>query len=156
MQDADDAGALRDVLYSDEFDFRYDCGIVQPVHSIQYSDKKKIAGAMIKYFSFIRCLPQLQQLKEGLCVLGVLQLLQENGAVHHLFASAVPLLSSNELYDLFKPRLSPEGSNRNVEEVTALYQWANYLQAVAGTILPHFIIHHPIHNNIMCTLIFTL
>ena len=108
LQNAKDEGALHDLLLSDEFDFRHDCGLSQPVHSIKFAEKEKIAGVIAKYFCIMRCLPQLQQLKEGLEALGVLKLLLDNGAVHHLFVCSMPQLSSNQLYDLFKPRLSPE------------------------------------------------
>ena len=134
MEEAKNDGAFQELVSSEQYDFRYECG----VHSMKYTDRSAIVAAFYKYFAIIRCLPQLQQLKEGLETLGVLQLLQQNQAVGQLFAVQAVKITSNQLYDLFCPLLSPEGSNQHEAEVTTVYHWANYLQSVAGRVIRIF------------------
>ena len=118
---------FHELLSSEKYDFRYECGV-----GVKYSDKYKIAAAFSKYFAVVCCYPQLQQLKEKLSILGVLELLEEKQLVHDLFAYSAISLTSNQLYDLFTPHLSPEGSNQRADEETTLYHRANYLQLING------------------------
>ena len=76
-----------------------------------------------KHFAAVaRCLPQLEQLRQGLRALDVLQLMQDNPVFVYNSAE----LKVDDQYDLFKPTLSPEGCNRREPELTALYQWGNF------------------------------
>lgn len=87
-----------------------------------------------KHFALARCVPQLEQLQQGLMELGVLQLMKENpDAGYKLLTYSTHELTSDDFFDLFTPIFSPTGSNQKDAEETALYQWANYLQSIVGT-----------------------
>ena len=133
MSKVDAEEEFREMLLSDEFDFRYHCGLSQPVTAFKLCDKERIVQLFSKHFAVARCVPQLEQLKQGLTALDVLQLMQDNPvAMSTLFVYNSAELKVDDLYDLFKPSLSPEGCNRREPELTALYQWGNFLQDLAG------------------------
>ena len=132
MQNTKSDSELCTLLDEDEFDFRYDCGVTQPLTSIGLKDKDHIVTLFAKYLSVARCLPQLEQLREGLELCDILQLVMDyTPELLPLFVySDSKPLTSEYLFELFYPNLSPIGSNKRDIEETSLYHWANYLQQI--------------------------
>lgn len=54
---------FRDILGGDDFDFRYDCGISQPVSRISFFDR---VNAFALHYCIIRVKAELDQLIKGL------------------------------------------------------------------------------------------
>jgi len=78
---------------------------------------------------------QIDQMVEGLGVLGVLDLLRSNpqSAKQLFIHSKPPSMTADLMFMMFTPRLSPEGSNRREDEEQVVMLWANFLQMIEGT-----------------------
>lgn len=79
---------------------------------------------------------ELDQLLGGLAsTLNVLSLIRENASqMTSLFIySKSSALTTDDLYDLLQPKLSPIGSNRREAEEAAVMQWCDFLQAIEST-----------------------
>ena len=124
---------LRELLDSDEYDFRYTCGIAQPTSTLELKDRDRIVASFAIHFPLMCCMTELIQLKEGLGALKVLQLLQGNPHVtcSLLVFSPPKSLTADKLY-MFTASLSPAGSNRRETEEFVYMQWVNLMQEIEG------------------------
>ena len=76
---------------------------------------------------------ELDEIKESLQTLNVLELLQTNPVtMRSLFVAHQQCLTADIVQDLFVPVLSPEGGNKWELEEEALMFWVNFLQEVQG------------------------
>ena len=125
---------LHELLNTEEYDFRYECGVSQPVTSIEFSSREKIVGAIAMHYSVVRVKAELDQLVKGLNVLKIGDLVEANPQkMRELFVHFKPLpLTADAFFDLFPARLSPMGSNKREAEEAALMKWVNYTQATEG------------------------
>ena len=57
---------LKEVMDSDEYDFRYDIGIAQSADAIRLADKEKIVALMAKHFTILSVKAELDQILCGL------------------------------------------------------------------------------------------
>ena len=121
---------LRELLDSDDFDFRYTCGVAQPSSNLELKDRGRIIGSFAKHFSIMHCMTELIQLKEGLVVLKVLDFLRSNHRVARslLVFSPAERLTADKVYDLFEADLSPTGSNRRETEEFVYMQWVSLME----------------------------
>ena len=112
MQRATNEEDLKELMDSDEYDFRYDIGIAQSADAIRLADKEKIVPLMAKHFTILSVKAELDQILCGLSsTLSVLELVRENRqTMRQLFVyNPTPLMSWEELFDLLPPVMSPEG-----------------------------------------------
>ena len=125
---------FRELLGTDEYDFRYECGVSQPVTSINLSDRNKLVSAIAMHYSVVRVKAELDQIVNGLKVLKIEELIQANPQkMRELFVHFKPLpLTADALFDMFPARFSPICSNKRESEEAALMKWVNYTQAVEG------------------------
>ena len=56
------------MLDSQEFDFRFQCGVGEPAASMTFEDKQRIADAFCLHYSIFATLTELDQVKQGLTV----------------------------------------------------------------------------------------
>ena len=113
---------FKHLMSSEEFDFRYTCGINKPISRIKFSDKQKCVNAMCLHFSILVSLAELEQLRHGLAI-------QKFESLMHAFPSILKkvfqpptfALTSEYIQDLLDPIFSPVGSNkRPIEEALIL------------------------------------
>ncbi len=71
LEHAETVHDLHQLLYSDEVDFRYECGVSQPVQTIRMADRYSIISAIALHCSVTMCKAELDQLVEGLRTLEV-------------------------------------------------------------------------------------
>lgn len=66
-------------------------------------------------------------------VLGVLDLFRSRPNLRHLLIIKPPVaLTSDHIINLFKPILSPIGSNLREAEDAVVLKWINYIQLIEG------------------------
>ena len=66
MANAASIEELRSLLSSEEFDFRFDCGVSQPAPNVSIGDKENIISAFTIHFSVSVCKAEIDQLVSGL------------------------------------------------------------------------------------------
>ena len=125
---------FRELLDSDEFDFRYTAGLAQPTSNLELKDRDRIVASLAMHFSIMHCMTELIQLKEGLSELNVLHLLQSHPHVVRplLVFSSAKRLTVDKLYDLFEANLSPIGSNRRETEESVYMHWITLMEEIGG------------------------
>ena len=125
---------FHELLNTDDYDFRYKCGVSQPVTSIKCSSREKIVSAIAMHYCVVRVKAELDQIVTGLDVLKIGDLVQANPQkMRELFVHFKPLpLTADAFFVMFPARLSPIGSNKREAEEAALMKWVNYTQAIEG------------------------
>ena len=128
------------MLDSDEYEFRYECGVAKPSCRITLSEKKKVIDA---HYSVLTSLAELEQLRRGLSIQTFDSLIQNYPEImYKAFQPSDYQLTSTYIQDLFKPLFSPKGSNNRESEEAIVMSWILCLQNIEG-----------IYNNfIVCTL----
>ena len=83
---------FHELLNTEEYNFRYECGVSQPVTSIESSSHEKIVGAIAMHYSVVRVKSELDQLAKGLNVLKIGDLVEANPQkLRELFVHFKPL-----------------------------------------------------------------
>ena len=126
-----DVHELQELLDSDDYDFRYDCGIMQPTQSIQLTERDHIISCIAKHYAVLRPKAELDQLLAGLCTLSVLDLVRANAQVmRSLFVFKPQPLTADALFDMLPATFCLEGSNtREAEEATFMHL-VEYIQMI--------------------------
>ena len=117
LQNASSSQELQELLGSDEYDFRYDLGIGQPVNTIRL---ERIISSIANHYSILVVKAELDQL------------IRENAPqMKSLFIYSEPApLKVDNIFELFTPKLSPVGSNRREVEEAAVMLWCDFLQLI--------------------------
>lgn len=134
---------LQELMESDEYDFRYDIGISQPVRSMSVGGKNKIISLMSKHFCILRVKAELDQMLCGLSsTLNVLELIRDNcQQMRPLFLyDSRPPLSWENLYNLLPARMSVDGANKREREEAVMMRWIRLTQIVEGQLTMHYLI----------------
>ena len=123
---------MKVLLDSDDYDFRFDVGLGFPTDSMRFVDRDKIVQSLASYFTVVKVKAQIDQLVEGLCVLGILDLVRANPCkARELFIYSKPeAMTADAVIYLFTPRLSPAGSNTREDEEQMVILWANFVQMI--------------------------
>ncbi len=114
MKDAGSEDAFRSLLSEDEYDFRFDIGVSQPVDKYQLSRKSEIIACVTKHFAVLQVKAELDQILCGLSeTLNTLELIRRNSILFRpLFVHFErPALIADQLFDMLLPKYSPSGSN---------------------------------------------
>jgi len=72
-ENADDLKRCFDI--DDSLPLLYDTGFTKSINDLTLTDKATIIGSLLDYHLMVKVKAQMDQLKEGLCTLGFLQLL---------------------------------------------------------------------------------
>jgi len=86
---------FRKLLDSLEMSIRFDAGVCMPASSVNISQREEIVQSLIKHYVFHVAKAELDQLKAGLSLLGVHNLMMENRCLFKplLVASGKPAFS---------------------------------------------------------------
>ena len=63
---------LRELMATEDYDFRYSCGVTQAVSKMELKDRDSIVQSIAKHCAIMYCMTELIQLKDGLASLKVL------------------------------------------------------------------------------------
>ena len=123
---------VKSLLDSDEYDFRFDVALSYTTNSISLFDRDRIVSSLASYFTVIRVKAQINQLIEGLHVLGVFDLIQANlQKSQQLFVhSKLKPMTADEILNIFTARLSLLRSNKREQEEKVVMQWVNFVQEI--------------------------
>lgn len=120
-----------------EYEFRYDLGIGQMSSSVTLSNQVQIVDCMCKHFSILNIKAELDQILCGLSsTINMLFLIREHPKKFRplLVHTPVDKVSGDVMYALFKPVLSPDGSNRREAEELVLMWWAEMIYYIEGKV----------------------
>ena len=124
---------MRQILDSDEFDFRYDIGVSDLSNNLQLTDCARVVQSLASHYVVVGVKAQLDQIVTGLSSLGVYDLIKANPRTMHKLLTLRPkLLTSDSMIDLFETKLSPVGSNRREDEELLVMFWMDYLGRIEG------------------------
>ena len=133
LENAESAEQFSSMLASDEFDFRYQSGLPQPVSKISFNDKQKVVAEMSLHFSVLVSLAELEQLRRGLEIQKFSSLLQLHpNVIRRAFLPPNQHITAEFIQDMYVPVLSPKGSNRREGEEAIVMTWCHYLQRIEG------------------------
>lgn len=121
------------MLSEDEYDFRFDIGISQPVQKYQLSKKSEIVSCMSKHFAILQVKAELDQILCGLSeTLNALELIRKNSMLFKpLFVHFDrPALTADQLFDMLLPKYSPNGSNLREKEEAVTMFWLDFLNQI--------------------------
>lgn len=146
LLNAPDEESFVQLLDSDEYDVRFECGISQPIATIRLAHRDEIINGLALH-SFLCVKAELDQILSGLSTYKIAEFLQRDPYVtRQLFVNYRNPLSADKMFDLFPAKLSPVGSNVREVEEAAVMQWVNYTQAVEGKLLYVYIHEACVHR----------
>ena len=97
LSEACNSDSFKKMIASDEYEFRFSCGVNKPITRIQFSEKEKIINAMCLH-SVLISLAELEQLRCGLDI-KKFHLLMESS--HKVIVPPEIKVTSDFLQDLF-------------------------------------------------------
>ncbi len=123
LEEASTLEEVKVLIDSDDYDFRFDVGLGVPLDDLRGRDE--IVKSLSTYFTVVKVKAQIDQLVQGLSVLGILDLLQANPRkARELFVYSKPEdTTADAVLTLFAPRLSPQGCNRREDEEQVVMLW---------------------------------
>ena len=134
LADTNNDEQFKNVISSDEYDFRFSCGITKP--AIRFSEKCKVVNAMCLHYSVLVSLAELEQLRRGLAVQKFDSLMElYPQLLRKAFQPSQCKITSEYIQDLFVAGFSPVGSNKRLVEEAIVMMWIHYLQYLEGRIL---------------------
>ena len=99
----------------------------------KFSDKGNLVSMIAKHEVLDKPRSALEQFKEGLKALGILDVMTQHPAEFEtLFCHQGTILTANIVDNIFTPVLDPVGSNRRPRQELILMYWRDYLQDVEG------------------------
>ena len=136
---------LRDIIDSDEFDFRFECGFCQPSKSMTLHDRQRIISCIALHFLCYSCKAELDEFRVGLSKLGFIDLLRDHPCLRSLFQARAKAdqLTADQIQDLLEPVFSPIGSNARTAEELAVMYFIDLLHEIEGALffLPFHLLH---------------
>lgn len=124
---------FRNVLSSEEYDFRFDIGISLPVKKLQFSKKEELFSCMLKHFAVHLVKAELDQMLCGLSdTLHMLDLIRSYPTTFRpLFMyQKRPPLTGDALFSMLHGTYSPPGSNMREKEVAMIF--IDYLEKLGS------------------------
>lgn len=143
---APDEQSFIQLLNSEDYDFRFECGVGQPITTITINHRDEIVDALAMH-SIFSIKAELDQMISGLNDYGMGELAQNNPEMfRQLFVHYRQLpLTADILFDLFPAKFSSPGSNARETEEAALMHWIHYTQDVYGEIYCKYIASWPMY-----------
>ena len=72
---------FRELLSSEEYEFRYVCGVSKPSSRILFTEQDKVISAMCLHYTIMVSLAELEQLKRGFSIQKFIVLIQSYPAL---------------------------------------------------------------------------
>ena len=95
-----------------------------------------VSQSSLLAFLQTRVKAELDNLREGLEVLGVLSLLRDNPHIlRQPFVAQLQCISADLLQELFEVQFSPQGANAREKEEQLVLYWINFLHEVEGKLV---------------------
>ena len=136
------------MIASDDYEFRFSCGVSKPISRLQFSDKEKIVNAMCLHYSVLVTLAELEQLRRGLTIQKFNMLMGSHPqAVRKAFELSQTKITSDFLQDLVVPMFSPQGSNKRAVEEALIMTWIRYLQHLEALIMSKVYLIFPLYSS---------
>ena len=112
-----------------ELSFRFDAGVCMPSSTVNINKKSDIIQALLTHYFVHVIRSELEQLKNGLSMLGVLDLLHSHPSLlKPLFlAGGKPHMTCDHIIKLFCVCWCPSGSNRREVEESVILGWTEYI-----------------------------
>ena len=124
---------LRKLLSSDEFSFRFDCGVCQPAAALKLTDRGNISSSIALHYCIYSCKVELDDIRRGLLSLGFVGLLERYPVLRCLFESRQSTNISVEVLEgLFVPDFSVLGSNARAKEEATMMFFIALLHEIEG------------------------
>lgn len=122
------------MLDTEEFEFRFDCGITNLAKSVSLKDKEMLIHTFALHYSIIRVKAELDQFVKGLEIYKLTDLVNSSPYVfRQLLQHYKPMrFTADAIFDLFPPEFSPQGSNVRESEEEVIMMWVNYTQEIQG------------------------
>ena len=136
LEECNDEKSLKDMLDSDEFNFRFSCGVTQPTYHMKLDEKQDVISGLCRHFTIYRSIAKLDQLVEGLQTLSFNCLMKNYPSLlKQIFKAPLQSLSANFIQDLFEVVYSDVGSNDRRREENIIINWITYLRDSEGMFL---------------------
>ena len=106
---------FRALLDSQEYDFRFQCGICEPAASVTLEDKQRIVEAFCLHYCVFSTVAELEQLKQGLQLQKFSTLMEiYPSTVRTAFQPAMEIITSGVIEQLYSnhANLAPRGSEK--------------------------------------------
>jgi len=134
LQSADCVQEVRDLLDSDEYDFRFDVGMSCLPANFSLADRDRLVQSLSIHHCIVIIKAQLDQIISGLEVLGVYQLIKANpNAMFHLLHTIPSPLTATNVLDVFEEtRFSEGGSVKREDEEQIMMYWVQLLHEIEG------------------------
>ena len=131
LADTNNEEQFRNLITTDEYDFRFSCGVTKP--TVRFSEKQQVVNAMCLHYSVLVSLAELEQLRRGLAVQKFDALMESfPQLLKKAFRPPLCKITGDYLQDLFVPVFSPVGHNKRPLEEAIVMMWVHYLQFVEG------------------------
>ena len=117
------------MLTKEEYDFRYHLCIGHDVRNL--SDRDNLIKSTALYYTVVRIKAQLDQLMEGLSVMGLLEIIQANpNKAVDLFVYTKESMCADKIISIFTPQFSAVGSNPREEEEHTILLGVHFVQLI--------------------------
>ena len=125
-------------MASEEYEFRFACGVSKATCRIPLTDKEQVVNALCLHYTVFASLAELEQLRRGLGILSFHAIMDSHPhLLRKVFAPPQTVITSTYIQDLFVPDFSPTSSNQRREEETIIMMWIRYLQHIESEIKHH-------------------
>ena len=121
------------LLSSEEYEFRYDCGVSKPAVNITLAEKERVIEAICLHYTVLVSMAELEQLRCGFAIQKFDALMESSPhVIRKCFQPPECHITSSYIQYLFKPEFSPRGSNKRETEEALVMAWIHYLQNLEG------------------------
>ncbi len=134
LQNCATVDEVRKLLDGDKMAFRFSIGVSMPSSSVTLNNREAIIRSVATHYSVLSVKAELDQFLDGFKAMGVLDLFRSkpNQMRPLLISEPHVNLTSDYMINLFKPSLSPLGSNPREAEDASVLNWINYIQMIEG------------------------
>ena len=120
---------------SQEFYFRFQCGVGEPAASTTLDDRQRIVDAFYLHYCIFAMLTELDQVKQGLMVQKFNVLMEKYpNVVRTAFQPVKEVITSSLIEELYcsHTTLAPMGSERWSKQQAIINPWVCYLRRIKG------------------------
>jgi len=94
---------MKQKLDSEEFDFRFNCGVTQSTYRMKLDQKEAIISALCRHFTIYRAISELEQMIEGFQALNFIQLIKAYPSIaRQIFTSPTHCLTADFIQDFYE------------------------------------------------------
>ena len=119
---------FKKLIDTEEYNFRFACGVTKATGRMEFSDKNRIIEALCLHSVVLVSLAELEQRRRGLTIQKFDSLMESCPNV--LRKAPAQKITCEFIQDIFVPTFSAAGSNKRVIEEGIVMTWVRYLQHV--------------------------